>query len=101
MSASKSFPRMFAAMSLILSMQLGCSRNSSPLNPEIIEEIEYSSLEFREDGLWYEKGAKEPFSGHALRFHDNGKRSWSTQLKDGIPKGRVLQWDEEGNAIWP
>ena len=101
MSASKNFPRMFTAVSIILGMFSGCSPNSTQIIPDIKEEIDYSRLEFRDDGLWYEIGEKEPFTGKAVRFHENGQRCWSTQLKDGIPKGRVLQWDEEGNAIWP
>ena len=55
-------------------------------------------LEFREDGLWYETGSVEPFSGAADSYHEDGKMKSRTKVKDGKAYGLIEEWDENGSV---
>ena len=101
MSASKSFPIFLLFSILFYVLITGCAQEKPKVILEHKDEVEFKNLEFREDGLWYQSGANKPFTGTAVRFHENGIRSWSTHLDAGIPKGRVREWDQEGKEIWP
>ena len=54
-------------------------------------------IEFREDGLWYETGSVEPFSGTAVSYHEDGKMKSRTKVKDGKAYGLIEEWDENGS----
>ena len=54
-------------------------------------------LEFREDGLWYETGSVEPFSGAAVSYHEDGKMKSRTKVKDGKAYGLIEEWDKNGS----
>lgn len=54
-------------------------------------------LEFREDGLWYQVGSQETFSGVAVAYHeDNVTVRTKTKLRDGKAYGLIEEWDENG-----
>ena len=69
--------------------------------PQNGEQRDFRGLEFRSDGLWYAVGATTPFSGTAIRYHVDGTQAWATTLVDGVPKGRVLEWNSDGKLKWP
>jgi antitoxin component YwqK of YwqJK toxin-antitoxin module len=64
-------------------------------------EVNFLHMEFKEDGLWYNRDSGLPFTGIAVRYHKNGRKAWSTRLQDGKAIGRVKEWDEDGNTTWP
>ena len=81
---------------------MGCSQKREIVEPEVpIREVDFEQMEFRADGLWYLSGDNFPFSGKAVRRHENGAISWVTELDKGIPKGRVQQFSPDGEEIWP
>ena len=84
---------------------LGCTGGSGGANNEDGGDAncvrDFRDLEFRSDGLWYAKGGAVPFSGSAVRYYPDGSQAWATTLEDGIPKGRVLEWDGNGSLKWP
>ena len=92
---------MFCLTVIWIALNTGCAEKISVDNEAPVIEIEFSDLEFRKDGLWYQKGQMKPFSGIAVRYHENGARSWATELAEGVPCGRIREWDEDGNEIWP
>jgi hypothetical protein len=65
------------------------------------EEVSFHQMEFKEDGLWHNRETGFPFTGVAVRYHENGRKAWTTRLLDGRALGRVEEWDEDGNSTWP
>jgi len=55
---------------------------------------EVKELFTRDDGLWYAKGAKKPFTGSHKLYHDNGLIESEANYKDGKLDGRVTAWHE-------
>ena len=82
-----------------------CCGRPDERTPEEVETtapaIDYRELEFRNDGLWYRHGAAIPFTGIARRNHPNGAVFWKTKLVDGRAVGRIREWDELENPVWP
>ena len=67
---------------------------STPQLPELNQD---KDLEFREDGLWYQVGSQETFSGVAVAYHeDNVTVRTKTKLKEGKAYGLIEEWDENG-----
>ncbi|MBP51878.1 MAG: hypothetical protein CMI27_01905 [Opitutae bacterium] len=80
-----------------------CTMDSMNLPDRGVEDLsEFKKLdqdkgmEFREDGLWYEIGAKTAFSGLAEAFHQDGKLKSRTKIKNGTAYGLIEEWDENG-----
>ncbi len=59
------------------------------------QEIDANKL-VQKDGLHYEIGKEKPFTGKAITYHENGKKSSSTQFKDGKLKGKMKAWYPSG-----
>ena len=55
-------------------------------------------LEFREDGLWYEAGSTEPFSGAAVSYREDGGMKSRTKIRNGEAYGLIEEWDENGSV---
>ena len=53
-------------------------------------------LEYREDGLWYEIGSGEAFTGIAASYFENGLMKAQTKIRDGKAYGLIEEWDENG-----
>lgn len=67
-------------------------------NPQLPELNQDKELEFREDGLWYQVGSQETFSGVAVAYHeDNVTVRTKTKLRDGKAYGLIEEWDENGS----
>ena len=65
--------------------------------PQLPELNQDKDLEFREDGLWYQVGSQETFSGVAVDYHeDNVTVRSKTKLRDGKAYGLIEEWDENG-----
>ena len=65
--------------------------------PQLPELNQDKDLEFREDGLWYQVGSQETFSGVAVAYHeDNVTVRTKTKLKEGKAYGLIEEWDENG-----
>ena len=65
--------------------------------PQLPELNQDKDLEFREDGLWYQVGSQETFSGVAVAYHeDNVTVRTKTKLRDGKSYGLIEEWDENG-----
>lgn len=60
------------------------------------QQIDMKKLEQR-NGLTYEVGKDEPFSGQAIAYNDNGKKQSSTEYKDGKISGKIYGWYPSGN----
>ena len=66
--------------------------------PQLPELNQDKDLEFREDGLWYQVGSQETFSGVAVAYHeDNVTVRTKTKLRDGKAYGLIEEWDENGS----
>ena len=48
------------------------------------------------DGLLYEIDAGEPFTGTAVEYWPGGQRSAEFELRDGVPHGKLITWNESG-----
>ena len=55
-------------------------------------------LEYREDGLWYEAGSTEPFSGAAVSYREDGGMKSRTKIRNGEAYGLIEEWDENGSV---
>jgi len=69
---------------------------------------EVKELFTRDDGLWYAKGAKKPFTGrHKLYhdnglctyYHDNGNKQVEGVYKNGDQEGIWSYYDENGKKL--
>ena len=58
-------------------------------------------LEFRKDGLWYEIGSGEAFSGIAESYYENGSMKTRTKVQDGKAYGLIEEWDDNGTLTGP
>ena len=58
---------------------------------------EVKELFTRDDGLWYAKGAKKPFTGSHKLYHDNGLIESEANYKDGKLDGKTTQWYDNGH----
>lgn len=59
------------------------------------KEIDANKIEQRE-GIFYVIGKKKPFTGKAISYHENGKKSSSTEYKKGEIKGKLEGWYPTG-----
>ncbi|WP_462429777.1 toxin-antitoxin system YwqK family antitoxin [Fusobacterium varium] len=73
---------MIAAM-----LMLSCGNN--------LKEIELSSLESK-DGVFYEKGVEEPFTGKVTAKYPDGKKMMESYWKNGKQDGKQKQYYEDG-----
>ena len=60
---------------------------------------EVKELFTRDDGLWYAKGAKKPFTGRHKLYHDNGQIRMEAPFKNGEKDGVEKQWYENGEIF--
>ena len=74
-------------------------KEESPDNSPIANQDK--ELEYREDGLWYEIGSGEAFSGFAASYYENGSMKTRTKIKDGEAYGLIEEWDENGTLTGP
>lgn len=59
------------------------------------KEIDASKLQ-EQDGLFYEEGESEPFTGKAVRYYTNGQKEEEKSFKDGKKDGLFVGWYENG-----
>lgn len=50
------------------------------------------------DGIFYEVGSKDPFSGTVVTYHANGLKKVSGEYFEGKRDGRWVEWYEKGNV---
>ena len=60
------------------------------------KKVKYSDL-IAKDGLMYEKGSDEPFTGKCFRTFDNGKLGMAGSYYKGLMHGDWVWWYPSGN----
>ena len=51
------------------------------------------------DGLWYEVGAKEPFTGMMSEYWPGGEKKVEAELVGGQMHGWLKEWYEDGQKV--
>jgi len=52
------------------------------------------------DGLYYEAGKSEVYTGEGLVYHPNGNKAQQGQIIAGKPTGPWKQWHSNGQIHW-
>ena len=96
----------FVLLSLgIIFLPWTCSTDGLSLPERKVDSVEGmpvanqdNELEFREDGLWYEVGSVEPFSGAAGSYYESGKMKSRTKVRNGEAYGLIEEWEDNGSV---
>jgi len=55
---------------------------------------------FLEEGLWFQRGEKEPFTGTVVGMYKSGQKESEKQFKEGRLEGLEVHWYENGEKRW-
>jgi antitoxin component YwqK of YwqJK toxin-antitoxin module len=86
----------YLILSLSLLILTSCSHAIAPEVPEVLE-VSQDKL-IKRDGVTYQVDSDEPFTGHAVRFHENGKLEYKTDYKEGKKNG-LSEWYWENGIL--
>ena len=84
--------------------------NSSSSKPPAEETVKLKDMEKRDadgnlvgltqDGLWHQRGEKEPFTGVVAGHYKNGHMESRREYKNGVQIGTETHWYNNGQKKW-
>lgn len=74
----------------------------SDFNRDEVQLVDYSRLSEMTEVRYLDNNHRQPFTGKALRWHDNGMLSGCMSYKDGLADGVLQRWSNDGRplAVW-